>query len=132
MRYELTKELETGNATIDREHRELFNAVNQLLDSCSKGQGRASMEPAVQFLLQYVDHHFANEERLQQSKKYPGMAAHKAFNGAYKKELRDIVTAIHANGPSMGDLGKLNKHIAVLLNHIRVEDKKLSAYLKQA
>ena len=32
MRYELTKELETGNATIDREHRELFNAVNQLLD----------------------------------------------------------------------------------------------------
>ena len=42
MRYELTKDLETGNAIIDREHQELFQAVNQLLDSCGKGQGRAA------------------------------------------------------------------------------------------
>ena len=35
MRYELTKDLETGNAIIDREHRELFEAVNQLLDPLS-------------------------------------------------------------------------------------------------
>ena len=33
MRYELTKELETGNAIIDGEHRELFNAVNSLMDA---------------------------------------------------------------------------------------------------
>ena len=51
MRYELTKDLETGNAVIDREHRELFRAVNELLDSCGKGQGRAAMEPAIQFLI---------------------------------------------------------------------------------
>ena len=42
MRYELTKDLETGNATIDREHRELFDAVNKLMDACGSGQGRAS------------------------------------------------------------------------------------------
>lgn len=35
-RYELTKKLETGNAIIDGEHRELFAAVNKLLDACSK------------------------------------------------------------------------------------------------
>ena len=38
IKYELTKELETGNATIDREHRELFQAVNNLMDACGKGQ----------------------------------------------------------------------------------------------
>ena len=38
MRYELTKDLETGNATIDREHRELFDAVNKLMDACGSGK----------------------------------------------------------------------------------------------
>ena len=80
MRYELTKDLETGNAIIDREHRELFQAVNQLLDSCGKGQGRASMEPAIQFLIGYVNQHFSHEEQLQQESGYPGMPAHKAFH----------------------------------------------------
>ena len=33
MRYEMTKDLETGNALIDSEHRQLFKAVNDLLDA---------------------------------------------------------------------------------------------------
>ena len=72
MKYELTKELETGNSIIDREHRELFQAVNQLMDSCGYGKGRAAMEPAIKFLLDYVDKHFAHEEQLQQASGYPG------------------------------------------------------------
>ena len=51
MKYELTKDLETGNAIIDGEHRELFRAVNALIDACGKGQGRSAMEPALKFLL---------------------------------------------------------------------------------
>ena len=125
MKYEMTKDLETGNAMIDKEHKELFDAVNRLLDSCSKGQGRAAMDGAIQFLVNY-------EERLQQSKNYPGMAAHKVFHANYKKELRQIANHISTEGPSMTNLGKLNGHVAVLLNHIRYEDKKLSAFLKQA
>ena len=131
MKYELTKELETGNAVIDREHRELFAAVNRLMDSCSKGQGRASMEPAIQFLITYVEKHFGHEEQLQQENGYPGMPAHKAFHAGYKKTLREIAAEIPAAGPTVADLGKLNRHVAVLVNHIRVEDKKLSAFLKQ-
>ena len=39
MKYELTKELETGNSIIDSEHRELFAAINRLMDACSVGNG---------------------------------------------------------------------------------------------
>lgn len=131
MRYELTKDLETGNAIIDREHRELFEAVNQLLDSCGKGQGRAAMEPAIQFLIGYVDKHFSHEEQLQQESGYPGMRAHKTFHAGYKKTLREIAAKIPASGPSVADLSAMNKHVAVLINHIRVEDKRLSSHLKQ-
>ena len=130
MRYELTKDLETGNATIDREHRELLRAVNQLMEACSKGQGRSAMEPAIKYLLNYVNQHFAHEEQLQQRSKYPGIAAHRAFHENYKSKLRDIISQIPAAGPTMIELGKLNTHIGILISHIRTEDKKLGAFLK--
>lgn len=131
MKYELTKDLETGSAIIDREHCELFEAVNQLLDSCSKGQGRAMLMPSIQFLQGYVDKHFTHEEQLQQSCKYPNIAAHKTFHAGYKKTLREITDKIPEAGPTVADLARLNGHIAVLVNHIRVEDKKLGAFLRQ-
>lgn len=132
MRYELTKDLETGNSIIDGEHRELFRAVNQLMDSCGYGKGRAAMEPAIKFLLDYVGKHFAHEEQLQQKSGYPGLAAHRTFHRNYTNSLREIVTAIPAEGPSISDLANLNQKISVLIAHIKTEDKKLSVFLKQA
>lgn len=127
----MTKDLETGNVVIDQEHKELFRAVNQLMDSCHMGQGRSAMEPAIKFLTDYVNRHFAHEEQLQQAGGYPNRAPHRVFHEEYKKKLKQIVAAIPAAGPTVGDLGNLNMHIALLVNHIRSEDKKVGAFLKQ-
>lgn len=132
MKYELTKELESGHAIIDGEHRQLFNAVNDLMDACSKGQGRASIEPTMKFLLNYVDKHFAHEEELQQKSGYPGMAAHKQFHRGYTDKLRQLAAAIPHTGPSIADLSNLNQHVGVLVAHIRSEDKRLGAFLNKA
>ena len=59
------------------------------------------------------------------------MPAHKTFHAGYKKTLREIAAKIPASGPSVADLSAMNKHVAVLINHIRVEDKRLSSHLKQ-
>lgn len=129
MRYELTKDLETGNMTIDREHRELFDAVNRLMDACASGKGRPAVEPAVQFLTSYVDRHFAHEEELQKKFSYPGYSTHHLFHENYKRKLKDIASKISGN-TSIADLSALTAHIGVLVSHIRTEDKKLGAFLK--
>ena len=131
MKYELTKELETGNAIIDKEHRELLEAVNTLMDACGKGQGRAALEPAVKFLLNYVDQHFAHEEQLQKQSNYPGLAAHRTFHENYKKTLREVAAAIPPAGPTIADLNNINMQVGVLVSHIKTEDKRLGAHLKQ-
>ena len=89
-KYEFTKQLETGNAIIDKEHRELIQAVNKLLEACSRGEGRTSMDATIKFLNNYVEQHFSHEERLQQQSKYPNITAHKAFHEQYKKTLKEI------------------------------------------
>ena len=131
MKYELTKELETGNAIIDKEHRELLEAVNTLMDACGKGQGRSALEPAVKFLLNYVDQHFAHEEQLQKQSNYPGLAAHRTFHENYKKTLREVAAAIPPAGPTIADLNNINMQVGVLVSHIKTEDKRLGAHLKQ-
>lgn len=132
MRYELTKDLETGNVFIDGEHKQLFKAVNDLLDACGKGQGREALQKTITFLSNYVDTHFSHEEQLQQKNGYPGMTAHKAFHEKYKQTLKEITSGISADKPSVGELSKLNVHIGLLITHIRTEDKKLGAFLNKA
>lgn len=131
-KYEFTKQLETGNEMIDKEHRELIQAVNKLLEACSKGEGRNSMDSTIKFLNNYVEQHFSHEEELQKQNNYPNFTAHKAFHKQYKKTLKEITAQIAASGPTIVELGKLNGHISILISHIRTEDKKLAAFLKQA
>ena len=65
MKYELTPDLMPGNQLVDREHKELLEAVNRLMDACSEGKGREKSAEVFRYLLSYVDKHFADEERLQ-------------------------------------------------------------------
>lgn len=130
-KFEFTKDLETGNALIDSEHRELLAAANKLMEACSAGQGRGQMGETVKFLNSYVERHFADEERLQKQSGYPGYEGHRAFHEKYKQTLRDITAGISDSGISIADLAKLNGHIGLLVTHIRTEDKKLGAFLNK-
>lgn len=128
-RYEFTKKLETGNPTIDKEHRELIDAVNKLFDACSEGKGRTSMDETIKFLNNYVNRHFSHEEQLQQQSGYPGITAHKAFHKQYKQTLEEITARISVSGSTIVELGKLNAHVSILISHINTEDKKLATFL---
>lgn len=129
MRYELTNDLMTGNATIDKEHSELFAAMNAMLDACAKGQGRASIEPTMKFLLNYVNQHFSHEEVLHKQSGFENLAAHKQFHASYTQKLQAMAAAIPATGPTLVDLSNLNQHMALLISHIRSTDKKLGAFI---
>lgn len=129
-RYEFTKELETGNTIIDKEHRELIDAVNKLMDACSSGKGLDQVHKTSDFLNDYVKRHFAHEEQLQQQSGYPGFAAHKAFHEKYRQTLTDITSGFTSEA-SFGDLTKLNGHISLLIAHIKTEDKRLGAFLNK-
>ena len=54
MKYELTSDLMTGNSLIDAEHKQLFDAINDLMDACAQGVGREKFMSTTQFLNSYV------------------------------------------------------------------------------
>ena len=88
MRYELTQDLLTGNNLIDTEHKQLFAAINDLLDACAQGKGREKLMATAKFLNNYVNKHFSDEEKLQVSSNYPGHPPHKTFNAGKTPAFR--------------------------------------------
>ena len=130
MKYELTDDLLTGNALIDSEHRELFAAVNNLMDACAQGKGRDQIQKTVQFLGDYVAKHFRDEEGLQTKSNYPGYPAHKQFHDGYRRKLAETTQVLTREGPSVKALGDLNGVVAILVSHIRTEDRRLARHIK--
>ena len=55
----------------------------------------------------------------------------KQVPAASERRLREIADKIPAAGPSIADLSCLNAHIATLVTHIKMEDKRLGAFLKK-
>lgn len=128
--YAWTKDLETGNFTIDQQHRQLINAINELLDACAKGKGRAEIEKTLKFLNDYVARHFSDEEKLQIQSNYPDYINHKRYHETFKRVVQDIITDFNREGATIALVAKANSSIAGwLINHIKKEDVKVAAHL---
>lgn len=131
MAYQMTPDLLTGNSLIDTEHKQLFDAINSLLDACSKGQGRAEIEKTTKFLYDYTSKHFADEEKLQIQSRYPEYQTHKQLHEGFKKSVLELNKKLTEQGATVALVGEVNSLIAGwLINHIKREDKKLAEYLK--
>ena len=131
MAYSWDKTLETGNPSIDEQHKSLVNAVNELLESCSQGKGRSDVEKTLKFLQDYVIKHFNDEEKLQIKSSYPDYKAHKEKHEAFKKTVDEIAQEFNKSGASIQLVAKVNSSVAGwLISHIKTEDKKVAAHIK--
>ena len=131
MAYKVTDDLLTGNTLIDEQHKQLFTAINALLEACSQGKGRDSLKTTTTFLYDYTAKHFADEEKLQLASKYPDYTNHKQYHEGYKKVVRDLMDQLEKDGPTIVLVGKVNTAVAGwLINHIKREDVKVAAHIR--
>ena len=125
------KDLETGNATIDDQHRQLVEAINNLLDACGTGRTRSELEKTLTLLCSHTSKHFSDEEKLQLQYKYPDYQNHKKMHEQCRIVVRDLTDQLRLNGPSINLVGKVNNSIGNwLINHIKTQDKKLAEHVR--
>lgn len=131
MAYNWDKSLETGNIIIDSQHKDIIEAINNLLDACSKGKGRSEVENTLKFLQDYVVKHFNDEEKLQIKSNYPDYKAHREKHEAFKKVVNDITDEYNKDGASIQLVAKVNYSVAGwLIAHIKSEDKRVAQHIK--
>ena len=91
---EFTDDLVTGNEMIDTQHKELICKINDLLKSCEERSTQSGAARMLNFLADYTEYHFNEEEALQESINYPGIKEHKEKH----EELRRTVQELHERG----------------------------------
>ncbi|KAF5084243.1 bacteriohemerythrin [Anaerotignum sp.] len=130
MAFTWTKDLETGNTQIDTEHKQLIQAINNLLDACSSGKGRAEVTNTVDFLAQYTRTHFSHEQVLQQKYKYPDYENHKKLHENFIKVVDGIAVRLKKEGATIQLVGEVNMQVGSwLINHIKREDVKVAKHI---
>lgn len=73
MRAEFDESLVTGNEMIDTQHKELIEKINKLLDSCETSKEKVVAVKTLDYLADYTEFHFGEEEKLQESINYPAL-----------------------------------------------------------
>jgi hemerythrin len=131
MAYTWTEELTTGVEIIDTQHKQLFKALNDLVEACFSGQVHAKLDSTAEFLVDYTAKHFADEEKLQEQCQYPGQAQHKKLHEAFKATVGELAAEIKAGKPSAALVRKVNSSLGNwLIHHIKEEDKKIAAHIR--
>lgn len=130
MAFTWTKDLETGNAQIDAEHKELIRAINNLITACSAGNGRNELNRTMDFLEQYTKTHFQHEQTLQLQSGYPDYANHKKYHEGFIKVVDNLSARLKSEGASIMLVGEINRQLAGwLVNHIKNEDVKVARHI---
>jgi methyl-accepting chemotaxis protein len=132
-RFAWSPDLETGNDLIDSQHKQLIEAIANLMDACSGGKGRSVLVETIDFLESYTAKHFGDEEELQQRYRYPDYPNHKKLHDGFKRVVAELGQQLKAEGATISLVGKVNTHIGGwLVNHIKREDTKVAAHLRKA
>ncbi|EPR42671.1 hemerythrin-like metal-binding protein [Desulfovibrio sp. X2] len=122
-------ELETGIASVDREHRQLVDTLNELLTAMSGGKGGEVCTTIVGRLNTYAAQHFTAEEKLFADSGYPDTARHADEH----RKFTDKAAAFQA------DCAAGRKFLTMpvakflsdwLVNHIQGQDMQYVSYLK--
>lgn len=120
-----------GNATIDRQHQELFKTFAALIDACHQGHGKEKIEELLDFLDAYVVFHFDAEEELMRQHLFPGEETHRAAHAGFVRQVRELKAKFAADGASMDLLVNTNEVVLRwLIDHIRKTDTALGTYLR--
>ncbi len=130
MRAEFDETLVIGNEMIDGQHKELIDKINKLLDSCEVGNDKLTAIKTLDYLADYTDFHFGEEEKLQESISYPGIEQHKKEH----EKLRRVVEELHEmleeqEGPTEAFVAQVQENVINwLYNHIKGFDRSVAEY----
>ena len=129
--YEWDTSLETGHEKIDSQHKQLINALNNLIEAFKKGKGKEEILETMEFLAAYGVMHFSMEEELMVDSGYSEYLLHKRLHDEFKVVLGGLTERLVDEGPTEELIDIVISTIRDwLVNHIKGDDFRMAAYAK--
>jgi hemerythrin len=121
--------LSVGVSEIDKDHQQLINLLNELIQSIDDEKGNDEVEIVLEELLGYTSWHFRHEERLMQTYDFDGFLEHKNEHTALIEQASGLQDKLINEGVNItADVLDFLKDW--LTKHILGTDMKLGQYLQ--
>lgn len=120
-----------GIPSVDHEHKELIDLINQLHDDLGKAPSQERVITFLEEINAKISAHFALEEKVMRGLGYDELEAHKAEHERLLDAIRDIMERYEADG--YVDLeGELSAHLKEWFEqHFATRDARLHEYLEE-
>jgi len=127
---------ETGIAQIDEQHRQMLAQIEALLMAIHENHPGDRLPSLLEFLAEYVETHFSNEEEQMQASAYPGFSGHKAIHDRMRAQVAQLVEGYRENPGTMTEevidfltewlIGHINDHDQRMAKHLTWSDARES------
>ncbi|NTW81189.1 MAG: hemerythrin family protein, partial [Geobacteraceae bacterium] len=116
---------------IDEQHQELFERFERLSKACQEGGGNEVVADLLCYLEEYVDHHFAVEERLMSQHKYQGLPEQRQLHQEFREKVVQLRDQFETEGASRSLAIVIDGSLVRwLIQHIGNTDRKMIECLK--
>jgi hemerythrin len=127
--FEWKQEYSLGHSDIDGQHKRPFALGSDLHAAMTQGKGKDTLSKTLASLVSYTKMHFANEERLMQTHRYPELPEHKAAHDALTARVLEFQKEFEAGRVGMTvELLQFLKDW--LQHHIGETDRKVAKFLQ--
>ncbi|TRZ63837.1 MAG: hypothetical protein D4S02_11970 [Rhodocyclaceae bacterium] len=120
---------ETGNPTIDSEHRVQISLIRALVHAIESGKDIDTSAAILEQLIDYSDAHFMSEELLMRLASYDGYEEHVADHVKLIEALKALSAQYRAGNTDLV-AGSAQAAIDFLLRHIETRDRQYSSWIR--
>lgn len=121
----------TGNKTIDFQHQELIDRIRQFVAACESGDSKIKAIKMLDYLDEYTNFHFQEEEELQKEVSYPEISSHHAKHEEFKTSIQELYDYLNENeGPDDQFIEQVKRNVVDwLFQHIKTFDRSVAEYI---
>ena len=123
-------EWETGFPNLDEQHQRLLAEFNDFLDAIHHEFHREHITNLLEFLADFLEEHFEEEEIHMLATHYPGFLEHKVFHDGMRARVHGLLNPT-SDDPEAVAAGVVDFVMDWRQNHICVEDKLMAKHLIQ-
>jgi diguanylate cyclase (GGDEF)-like protein/hemerythrin-like metal-binding protein/PAS domain S-box-containing protein len=123
-------EWESGETTIDEQHRHLLKLANRLLALTEQEVSRSILVEAFEQFLVHVREHFADEESMLRSSGYPNVEYHEKFHSHLVFRAMQLGQKLEAGHFLKSDM-VLFLMDEIVVGHLLTEDAKFFPYFRE-
>jgi hemerythrin-like metal-binding protein len=120
------EKMATGFPEIDAQHKEWIRRISEFDDAVINRKGQEAIQNTLDFLTQYSETHFADEEELMAQRNSPVQETNRAAHVEFREKLAEIRAWVRNEGATSVEVIELKDALEKwLVNHICTVDVQL-------